>query len=78
MAASSDSSKGGDARSRQGSSRVLVKQYLIRWTGYQHSDDTWETAADVNVGAINEVWVRYVAEHPEVTMATEYERWSRA
>jgi hypothetical protein len=34
---------------RRGSTRVPVKQYLIRWAGCQPSDDTWETATVIRL-----------------------------
>jgi hypothetical protein len=52
-------------RRRRGNKQVPIKQYLTRWAGYQPSDDTWETAEDINVGAVNEQWEKYVTEHPD-------------
>jgi hypothetical protein len=57
-------------RRKRNGRQVPIKQYLIRWAGYQPSDDTWETAEDINVGAVNEQWEKYVTEHPEAKVVT--------
>ena len=55
--------------------RLRTLQYLIKWKGYPHSDNTWEPADQVHAPELTQAYQRKQAGERDINLTNE--RWKR-